>query len=1123
MRDRLELHLLGGLQIHYNDNLVTDLVSRKAEALLAYVACNNRPYPREILADLFWSNRPQSQAAGNLRVALNSLRQKLEPFITIERYTVAVNHQHELWVDTLAFEALLRDFTQWTESQGDLPATIILQIEKALSLYRGEFLMGVFIRQAPIFEEWVRVERERLHILALKAIKALALHYVKTRQHGLGINAVERWLHFDLLNEEAHQLLMLLLASEGHRSAALEHYERIVILFHEELGSKPSAELEKLYYQVLDQTIEQAPNADRSLAALNTWPGAGAVLLLPHNLEAALSPLVGRERELAQILARLQTPACRLLTLIGIGGAGKTRLALEAALQLTKLSTSQTLFADGIFWVRLEHVETDARLLSALAQAVHYTFQGTTSPAKQLLAFLRQRRLLLVLDNVEHLVGQSEFLLQILHTAPEIKLLVTSRERLAFQGEWLIEVDGLPYPATTDQEDWQAYPAPQLFIQCATAVAADFAPQMQRTAIVQICQMMEGLPLGIQLAAAAVRTFSSRQILAAIQQNLDFLSSAMRNVPLRHRSLRAIFEHSWLRLAATEKQAFQSLAIFEGSFTAQATADIAAIPATVLHALLDKSLVYCMPVEVYATAATAEEPVEPRYRLHSLLHQYAVEKLTATADASGELLQRHAHYYSTWVANQAAELYTAQAAQVSDRMTQELENIRKSWQTAVAFRLHTILERYLPGLVQYYRLRGLFQEGEALLSAALDRLAPSAAQPAPNPAQDPLVSRLWAYKAELLIEGGDYAEAIACAQASLALAQQSQDRLAEAMGYLHWGSALHRQAAYAASDQKLAQAITLAEAEQADKVMADSYLCMARNRFYLGDYAGGQVCHEQAIRSYEASGDLVDELAAHNSLAMLHLFTGDYAKAQVAYERCLHAYRQIGNQPALGLILNNLGAWATLVGRYQEAQQYYEESLAIRRRVSGRQSEALVIANLALIAHQVNAPTKALEYSQTALQLSIELGERDTEAYARLCLGHALAALTRWPEAADAYQLALSARRQAGQQTQALEPLAGLARVALAQGQLMQAKAYIDELVPQLTYQTYAGIVELLRIYLTCYQVLTAVHDERASKLLTMGYTILQERAAKIESAMLRRSYLQIAVHAELRRLYEAR
>lgn len=1114
MNDRLELRLLGGLQIRYNDSLVTDLVSRKTEALLAYVACHKRPYPREVLADLFWSSRSQSQAAGNLRVALNSLRQKLEPFITIERYTVAVNQQQALWVDTLAFEALLSDFTQWSESKGDLSATLIAQMEEALSLYRGEFFMGVFIRQAPIFEEWVRVERERLHILALKALQALSVHYLKSRQYALGINVVERWLHLDFLNEEAHFILMQLLASEGHRSAVVEHYEHLVTIFHDEFGSKPSTPLEELYYQALDQTGAPVEPAEGSRTTTKTLPEPAVNLSLPHNLEAALSPIVGREQELSQILERLQAPACRLLTLLGIGGVGKTRLALEAARQLTQLANSQTLFADGIFWVRLEHVENNNLLLSALAQALHYSFQGSTDPAKQLLDFLRQRRLLLVLDNVEHLIGQSEFLLEMLHTAPGIKLLVTSRERLEFQGEWLIQVNGLAYPATTaTPEEWQSYPAPQLFIQCATAIATDFALRTQGAAIVKICQMMEGMPLGIQLAAASVRSFSSQQILAAIQQNLDFLASSMRNLPLRHRSLRAIFEHSWLRLTVAEKQAFQKMAIFEGSFTVQAAAEIAAIPASVLSALLDKSLLYLMP------GAATESVIEQRYRLHPILHQYAAEKLTA-AKISTELSQRHAHYYSTWVATQAAALYTAQAAQISERISRDIENIRKSWQTAVTFCLHGVLERYLPGLVQYYRLRGLFQEGEALLSTALERLTPSEATTTALVQQ--LCGRLWAHKAALLVESGSYEAALAGAQAGIALAQQAQDRVGEAMGYLQWGAALHRQAAYEASDQKLAQAFAIAETTRASKLTPDIYLYMARNRFYLGDYTGGRVRHEQAIQSYQVSGNLVDELAAHNSLAMLYLYAGNYTQAQVTYERCLAAYRQLDNRPAIGLILNNLGALATRVGRYQEARHYYEESLAIRRRVGGRQSEALVLANLALIAHQVNEQAQALAHSQAALQLSIELGERDTEAYARLCLGHALAAVGRWEEAAGAYQLAFSTRRQAGQQTQALEPLAGLARVALALGQRKQAQAYIDELVSQLTDQTYAGIVELLRIHLTCYQVLSAVGDERAITLLTMGYTILQERAAKIEEEGLRASYLSITVHAELCRLYES-
>lgn len=1123
MNNRLEIHLFGGLQIRYNQQVVTDLVSRKAEALLAYLACQQRPYPRDVLADIFWENRTQTQAAGNLRVVLNSLRNTVNPFVTIERHTVAVNRQSDLWVDALAFEQLLGNFAQTMSGQIELPPPIVDQMEKALALYQGEFLTGFFIRQAPQFDEWARIERERLHILAVKTVQLLSLHYLATQQYGLGVNTVERWLHFDLLNEEAHRTLMLLLAREGHRSAALQHYERIVALFQDELGNPPSAETEALYYQILDDAISPVV---RSVPALPLTTVTG----IPHNLAAPLSPIVGREDDLVRILSHLQNPACRLLTLVGIGGTGKTRLALEAALRISTTAAAQPLFADGIFWVSLEHVETDSLLLSAMAQAVQYVFQGVVEPVKQLLEFLRHRRLLLVLDNVEQLTSQSALILQLLQAAPGLKLLVTSRERLNFQGEWLVEVGGLPFPTLAERDAWDQYPATQLFMQCATAMVANFTPQPQLDAIVQICRLMEGLPLGIQLAAASTRIFTCQQILVAIQRNLDFLSSTMRNLPLRHRSLRAIFDHSWLLLTPVERSAFQRLAIFEGSFTAHAAATVAEITTAVLTDLLDKSLIQVMGVETVSTMATSER----RYRMHPIVHQYAAEKL---AEANHDLAQRHALYYGRFVAEQAPLLHTAEAAGAIDLIFLEIENIRKSWQSAATLRLTMVLRLYLPGLIQYYRLRGLLGEGQALLSAAIEIITSGASPvispatpsvaPSTTAAADPsLLYHLLAYKAALLNDAGRYDEAIATVLVAGDLAQGNQDQLAldpvgEALNYLQWGIALHRQADYGSSDQKLAHALQLAKVANTLHIQADAHLFMGRNRLYLGDYAGGQTCHEQAITLYRINRDLVNELAAYNSLAMLYLFTGEYAKARTSYERCLRDYRMIGNRPAIGLILNNLGAVATLVGKYVEAQRYYEESLTLRRLVGGYQPEALILANLALIRHQTNANQQALEYCHQALQLSIELGERDTESYARLCLGHGLAALGHLDEAAASYGLALIARRRAGQHTQALEPLSGLARVALAQNNLAQAKAYVDEIVPQLGFQTYAGIVELIRIYLTCYQVLAAVQDPQADKVLAMGYAILQERAAKIDDVELRCSYLQIAVHAEVRRIYE--
>ncbi|MBX3014212.1 MAG: tetratricopeptide repeat protein [Caldilineaceae bacterium] len=1114
MHSRLQLQLFGGLQIRQNEEIVTELVSRKADALLAYVACTQRVHAREILADFLWENRSQTQAAGNLRVVLNSLRANLSPFVAITRHTVALKRESDVWVDVLAFEQYVRPLSERNAATGALAATLVEALEKAAALYQGEFLDGFFLRQAPLFDEWARIERERLHILAVNALQALAAHYLAVAQYAAGINVVERWLHLDLLNENAHRMLLLLLAHDGNRSAAIQHFERMAALFRHELGSEPSPETEALYHQLLDDT---APLVAAPHEPTRNTP---VVVNSPNNLDAALSPIVGRDQELVQIVERLQLPACRLLTLVGIGGVGKTRLALEAASLLSTSTAGYTLFSDGIFWVHLAQVESETQLLAAIAQAAHYSFQGTTPPVRQLLDFLRHRRLLLVLDNVEQLLGHTHLLLQILQGAPSVKLLVTSRERLDFQGEWLLTVGGLAYPITADGQAWHTYPATQLFIQCATALVADFAIQPQRVEIVQICRILEGLPLGIQLAAASVRAFTCRQIVAAIEQNLDFLASTMRNLPTRHRSLRAIFEYSWQLLAPAEKEAFARLAIFEGSFTASAALRVAGISGVVLLTLIDKSLLSVVPGEVMTTEA------ERRYRMHPVVHQYAMEKLTAAASADGELVRRHAHYYATIVHEQAAFLVTAQAAQALNALTLDLENVRKSWQTAVALALLDSLTLYLPGLIQYYRLRGLFQEGQTLVAKALEALRLPAGASDTHPLRD-LLSQLAAYQAALLIERGYYEEATQVAITAVALAsspeQTSQPRRNEALSRLQWGIALHRQADYRASDEQLTQVLALVDDTSAPQIRADAHFYLGRNRLYVGDYTGGRLRHEQALALYRTHGDLVNELAAHNSLAMLHLFAGEYAKAKAAYERCLHDYQLIGNRPAIGLILNNLGALATLVGRYDEARRYYEESLSIRRSAGGRQSEALILANLAITWHQTNEQSKALDYAQVALQLSIELGERDTEAYARLCLGHVLAAGGRWHEATTAYQVALSNRRQAGQMTQALEPLAGLAQVALAQQQLSQAKAYVDEIVPQLGFQTYAGIVELIRIYLTCYQVLVAVQDERATTVLEMGYTILQKRAAAIEEESIRHSYLQIPTHAALRLAYAQR
>ena len=1137
MKIQLELRLFGGLEVRLDDQPIHTLVSRKAEALLVYLACNPHTHLRDALANLLWDERSQQQAMGNLRVVINSLRQRVAPALAITRQTLSISRTGNVWTDAVEFEQLLTElaerqsnaftqpFTRAATHTTPLTDQLVVNLERALELYRGDFLAGFYVRDAQQFEEWARVERERYQILALKAAQALTVHYLQTERYAAGIAIVQRWLYWDALNEDAHRLLMNLLLYSGQRTAALEHYEGCIALFRQE-GLAPPPMLEALYQQIArDEIGAQVEHVAQGFTGPETIQVA-----LPNNLPSPLTPIIGREEELTKIEQRLTSVDCRLLTLIGVGGVGKTRLAIESAHRLILAPAVRSLFSDGIYFVRLERVTPDDLLPSVIASAINYSFQRSFDQTQQLLNYLRNRHLLLVLDNLEHLLDSVDLLLDILQHAPQVKMLVTSRERLNVLGEWLLELDGLPYPLPPqpvgtipyrppNPKAWHSYGAPQLFIQTAGAVQPGFLPTQHQHAIVEICQTMQGLPLGIQLAAASVRNYSCRDIATAIHRNLDFLSTTMRNLPERHRSLRAAFTHSWQLLGMVERQAFQQLSIFQNGFNSQAAMVVADVQTETLRALADKSL-----IQLVEDVAGEEQALRAyRYHMHPVLHQYATEQLAENPVQEQLLREQHSHYFCALVAEQVAKLQSAAAGSAALLLLSELDNIRTGWHHAVTNYQHERLRQILPGLMRFYLLRGLLQEGLTLLDGAVEQFSNRFIQaPAERRPLLSLLARLYGYRAEFFTERGRYDTAFGEAQACIAHADRSDDLEGKAIGYLQWGIALNRQGNYTLADQKLQECLAITDGAALTEITADAHRYIGRTRFYQGDYEGGQVHHEQAIALYRQLDNLPDELRTYNSLAMFYLFAGDYLNARAHYNHCLENYRRMGERPAIGLALNNLGAVCAHLGDYAAAQSCFEEALAIKRRIGDRQMEGLLICNLGFLWHRMNLNAKAAEYCQQALEIAIELGDRDTEAYARTCLGHALLELGRIPEAIGNYEQAVALRQQAGQLTQELESLAGLARAYQRYRELPKALTYVDIILPRLTVNAYAGIVELIRIYLTCYQILHLQEDARADSVLTLGHSILQERAGKISDPQLRQCYLEnVVAHRELLTEYE--
>ncbi len=419
------------------------------------------------------------------------------------------------------------------------------------------------------------------------------------------------------------------------------------------------------------------------------------------NLPTPPTPLVGREPELAALTGLLCDPRCRLLTVLGPGGIGKTRLAIEAA------STQRERFSDGAYFVPLVSLTSPQFIVPAIADALGLVFSGPADPKAQLLNHLREKSSLLVLDSLEHLLEGAGLLAELLQQAPGVKLLVTSRERLNLQAEWLFGLQGLPVPSLDQVDQAEEYSAVALFLQSAgrAQVGFELRPE-ERPWVVHICRLVEGMPLAIELAAAWVRLLSCQEIAQEIERNLDFLCTSARDMPERHRSMRAVFDQSWQMLSAEEQQVLGRLSVFRGGFRRHAAEQVAQVSLSLLTALVDKSLL--------------RRNEAGRYGLHPLIRQYAADCLREDPDHDRAARDRHSHYYLTMVREREAILHSHRRKEVIGELTVEIDNLRLAWEWAATRGQVTLLRQTAWPLWLYYSMRNLLQEGEAMLLRAVE-------------------------------------------------------------------------------------------------------------------------------------------------------------------------------------------------------------------------------------------------------------------------------------------------------------------------------------------------------------------------------------------------------------------
>jgi predicted ATPase/DNA-binding SARP family transcriptional activator len=646
---RLRLLYLGPPHIELDGAPVTLSLS-KAQALLAYLAVTGEAHNREALATLLWPESDANHARASLRGVLRELNATLgPPWIQADRTRVELNTARGVWLDVAAFEAAFE----------------AAALRKAVDLYRDDFMAGFSLSNSIAFEEWQLFQEKRLRQRLSRALAQLSQPADEdTASLARALAHAQRWVALDPLSEAAHQQLIRLHLRSGQRTEALRQYEAYAQILERELGIAPSRDITELYWTPPDAVAPRPHPAVAPRPRAISPPirgqhrGAGATRRRPPTLPAPLTPFVGRERERAEIGALLRgerpgaSAACRLLTLVGPGGVGKTRLAIQVAHDVAPA------FDDGVVFVPLDSVDYPVFLAPAIVEAL-----GMSTEEENILSHLRRvlrdQHLLMVLDNFDYLLEGTGLLVDLLRAAPRVNMLVTSQEPLNLQGEWQIPVRGLPLPQDSDAT-WERNSAVQVFLQSARRAQASFSPsKADWPHIVRICRLVDGLPLGIELAAMWVPVLSCAEIAARIAESLEFLATEQHNVPARHRSLRAVFEHAWSLLSPQERRVFQRISVFVGGFRREAAEEVAGATLPLLRALMDRGLL--------------RRQAGGRYDRHPLLWWYAAEKLGANPAERDAVRARHCAYYARVLEEQAAR--PRDVASIES----DIDNVRAAW------------------------------------------------------------------------------------------------------------------------------------------------------------------------------------------------------------------------------------------------------------------------------------------------------------------------------------------------------------------------------------------------------------------------------------------------------------
>jgi predicted ATPase/DNA-binding SARP family transcriptional activator len=1053
----LRVMLLGGFRVTLGGFAIPDerWRLRKGRALVKLLAlAPGHQMHREQLCDHLWPEMGPADAANNLHHTLHLVRRVLVapggsgvsalPYARFQGALLTLAPPGALWVDVNAFEAA---------SEAARTSRDPLAYRAALDLYAGDLL------PEDRYEDWAAPRRDALRQRYLALLGELAELYVARGEPDPAGATLERLLAADPAHEAAHRGLMRLYARAGDRQRALRQYDRLREALERELGMEPDPESRRLREEIRDGRLAPAPVA---ASAPTAAPPERAV---PSNtLPTPLTSFIGRERELAELARLLRTT--RLLMLAGPGGCGKTRLALAIARDL------QAAYPDGVWFVELASLGDPGLVPQAVAAALGVPEQADRPLIETLVAYLRDRRALLVLDNCEHLIVACAYLAEaLLQGSPELRLLATSREPLHIGGELVWRVPSLTLPDPRELPALDALAgceAIRLFVERARAIRTTFAlTERNAEAVARLCHRLDGMPLALELAAARVGVLSIEQIVARLDDCIALLTGGSRTSLTRQQTLRAALDWSHALLDERERALLRRLAVFAGGFSLEAAEAVAACgdvaPADVfdlLAQLVDKSLVVADPLA---------DAGEARYHLLEPVRQYARSQL----QAAGELVatqRRHWDWCLALAREADAEWRGPTHQRWLARMELEHDNVRAALGWCV--REDAAAGLQLAGVTwQFWLLRGYLLEGARWLEDVL------AAAPESAPFYGEALLWICALHGR---QGGSAVQGMVFAERSLAAFRAQGDGVGSALAAYAVAMMAYLLSDFDRMHDFLAQSLALAQ--KADYLPGVASIIYAQGflAWHRGEYAQARALLDTSLARYrsiasdsglsfpllsptfwsvggngtEALARLVvgEEtlllwrqvpvpvaigylLAAQGTYAR---FEGDFPRAHACLEEALAVLEARGDRSGTAQVLGQLGALARLEGRYEQAEAYLRTSLVQRREVGERRGIAMALNNLVLVAAAACAFDKAHTLLEEGRALLAEMADRPGLHGVYCSMGYVAACEGNFREARALYDAAIVLHQQIGSRHVPL--LASIGIVARLDGDRVAAR-----------------------------------------------------------------------------------